>query len=97
MSRFEAVRKGGGAMDQGADRQGPRQAAGAGAFTSGQRWRSLATVIASAAAAGLTIGLIMPLITLILERDGVDTVLIGLNAAMSALAVVASAPLMPRL
>ena len=97
MSRFEAVRKGGGAMDQGADRRGPRQAAGAGAFTSGQRWRSLATVIASAAAAGLTIGLIMPLITLILERDGVDTVLIGLNAAMSALAVVASAPLMPRL
>ena len=65
--------------------------------TSARRWRSLAAVMASAAGAGLTIGLTVPLISLVLERDGVGTALIGLNTAISALAVVVMAPVLPRL
>ncbi|MFQ5783242.1 MAG: MFS transporter [Alphaproteobacteria bacterium] len=67
------------------------------ALTAGQRRRSLAVAMASAAAAGLTIGLTVPLLALILEHDGVDTTLIGLNSAMAALAIVVSAPFTPRL
>ena len=66
-------------------------------LTSAQRRRSLAAAMASAAAAGLTVGLTVPLISLILERDGVGATLIGLNTATAALAVVVFAPIMPRL
>ncbi len=54
-------------------------------------------MMASAAGAGLTVGLTVPLISLVLERDGVGTALIGLNTAMSALAFVVMAPVLPRL
>ena len=54
-------------------------------------------MMASAAAAGLTIGLTVPLISLVLQRDGVGATLIGLNTAMSALAIVVIAPVLPRL
>lgn len=66
------------------------------ALTAWQRRRSLAAVIASAGAAGLTFGLTIPLLALILEADGVDSTRIGLNAASSAIAVLAVGPFVPR-
>ena len=65
-------------------------------LTSTQRWRSLVVVFASATIAGLTFGLTIPLLSLILERDGVGTDLIGLNSAATPLAMLVIGPLMPR-
>ena len=62
-----------------------------------ERRLSLAAVIASLAAAGLMWGLMLPLLALILERDGVDTALNGLNAAMASLAILVGGPFMPRI
>jgi MFS family permease len=55
------------------------------------------TVIAIAATFGLTYGLAAPLIALDLARYGASEVMIGANAAMQALGVLAIAPLLPRL
>jgi len=66
------------------------------ALSAGQRRRSLAAVIASAGAAGLTFGLTIPLLALILEADGIDSTWIGLNAASSAIAVLTVGPFVPR-
>ena len=41
-------------------------------------------------------GLSYPLFSLILERQGVDSTLIGLSSAMTPLGIIASAPLLPR-
>ena len=62
-----------------------------------ERRLSLAAVIASFAAVGLMWGLTLPLLALILERDGVDTALIGLNAAVASLAILLGGPFMPRI
>ena len=62
-----------------------------------ERRLSLAAVIASFAAMGLMWGLMLPLLALILERDGVDTALNGLNAAMASLAILVGGPFMPRI
>ena len=53
----------------------------------GARRASLAAIIASTFGVGINLGILTPLVALILERDGVDTTLIGLNAAMPALAI----------
>ena len=66
-------------------------------LTPAQRWRSLAVVLASITAGGLTWGLTYPLLALILEHDGVATDLIGLNSAATPLAMLVVGPLMPRL
>ncbi len=57
----------------------------------------MVAVIASVAAVGLSLGFTMPLIALLLERDGHSATVIGLNAATSAFAMVVVAPLLPRL
>lgn len=62
----------------------------------GRRLRSLTAVIGSACIAGLTFGLTMPLLSLILERDGVEPTWIGLNGAVSSLAILIFGPLVPR-
>lgn len=62
-----------------------------------ERRLSLAAVIASFAAMGLMWGLMLPLLALILERDGVDTALNGLNAAMASLAILVAGPFVPRI
>ncbi len=67
------------------------------ALTPGQRRRSLAAVIASAGAAGLTFGMTIPLLALILEHRGVDSTWIGLNTATAALAVFLVGPFVPRI
>ena len=61
-----------------------------------QRRGSLVAVIASAGVVGLTFGLSMPLLALLLERDGVDPTWIGLNASMASVAVLVAGPLVPR-
>ncbi len=62
-----------------------------------ERRLSLAAVIASFAAMGLMWGLMLPLLALILERDGVDTALNGLNAAVASLAILVAGPFVPRI
>jgi len=66
-------------------------------FSAGARWRSLIAVTSSAMTVGLVIGLAAPLIALVLERRGVDTVLNGFNAAMPAIAIFLAGPLVPRI
>jgi MFS family permease len=61
------------------------------------RRRGLIAVIVSVTSIGLSMGLTMPLIALVLERDGVTNTVIGLNTAMGALAMLVMAPLLPRL
>jgi len=67
------------------------------ALTPRQRRLSLAVVIAGVFGVGVAFGAMIPLIALRLDRDGVDTALIGLNSAMFPLAVLAIGPFLPRL
>lgn len=60
-------------------------------------WRSLAAVMASSLAAGFTIGMTVPLISLALEQRGASAFLIGANSGVMALAVLLVAPLLPGL
>jgi MFS family permease len=59
------------------------------------RARCLAAVIASATVAGMSFGMVMPLLNLILEGQGVSAGLIGINAATPSLAVLVTALFMP--
>lgn len=61
------------------------------------RRRSLIAVSASLSVASLIYGFTVPLLSLILDRQGVDGTWIGLNTATQSLAVFAAAPLGPRL
>ncbi len=67
----------------------------AGNLSSDGRRHSLAAIIASTFGVGVNLGILTPLVALILERDGVDATLIGLNAAMPALAVLLFSPISP--
>lgn len=62
-----------------------------------RRRRSLIAVTASLAVTALIYGLTMPLLALVLERQGVEHGLIGVNTAMQSLAVFLIAPVVPRL
>ncbi|MDH3920748.1 MAG: MFS transporter, partial [Rhodospirillales bacterium] len=66
-------------------------------YTAGERRRSLGAVIASSFAVGLHFGILMPLVALVLERDGVGTAAIGLNAAMQPLAMLLLVPFIARI
>ena len=59
--------------------------------------RSLFAVIASAGVIGISIGMVMPLAALVLEDHGVPSSLVGLNAAASPLAVLATGAFVPRI
>jgi MFS family permease len=65
--------------------------------TSGRRIGSIAAVIAAATVFGLTYGLSAPLVAVDLAERGLPEWLIGLNAAMHAVGVLAMAPFLPRL
>jgi MFS family permease len=60
-----------------------------------ERWQSLAAVIACISVFGLTVGLSAPLLSFMLEARGVDSTLIGLNAAMTAVGILVSSPFVP--
>lgn len=57
--------------------------------------RVLIAVFASVAATGIVWGTMIPLLTILMERDGVSATLIGLNSAMPVLAVLVTSRLMP--
>ena len=56
---------------------------------------SLTAAIAAITIVGVMLGLTMPLLSLILERDQVDTALIGLSAATPAAGIILIAPAVP--
>ncbi len=60
-----------------------------------QRRRSLAAIIACISIYGVVLGLTSPLLSLILEARGVDSTIIGLNAATPALAMLLVSPFTP--
>lgn len=61
------------------------------------RTRSLAAVLASILAVGVTFGIATPLLSLLIERTGQGAVMAGANAAIGTVAVVLAAPFVPRL
>jgi len=61
------------------------------------RTRSLAAVLASILAVGITIGIATPLLSLLIEHAGHGAVMIGANAAVGTVAVVLVSPFVPRL
>lgn len=66
-------------------------------FSARGRRRSLIAVISSLTVTSLIYGLSFPLLALVLEQQGVDETLIGLNTGVQGLAVFAVAPFAPRL
>lgn len=59
------------------------------------RRRSLAAIIGAGFGTGMAMGSTLPLLTLLMERDGLDSVVIGLNAAMFPLGVLCCGPFVP--
>ena len=64
-----------------------------------RRWRirNLVAVSAVLGVAALVHGFSLPLLSLVLQRQGVGTTMIGLSTAVQYLAVLAAAPFVPRL
>lgn len=67
------------------------------ALSPAERRRSLSAVIISSFGIGLHFGIIVPLVTLILEGRGVGPAMIGLNAAMQPLALMVLSPFIARI
>ncbi len=61
------------------------------------RRQSLTAILVCMSVYGITLGMTAPLLSLILEGRGTERTLIGLNAAMPALAMLAVSPVFPRL
>ncbi|MFD1327064.1 MFS transporter [Mycoplana ramosa] len=55
-------------------------------------WRSLFAAIAAISAVGIAIGLGLPLLSIIMEKRGIPSTLIGLNSAMAGVASMLAAP-----
>ncbi|MDR6759031.1 MFS family permease [Mycoplana sp. BE70] len=55
-------------------------------------WRSLFAAIAAISAVGIAIGLGLPLLSIIMEKRGIPSTLIGLNSAMAGIASMLAAP-----
>ncbi len=62
-----------------------------------ERKRALAAIFACVTIYGLTLGLIRPLLSLILESRGIEKTIIGLIATMPAFGMLIISPLIPRL
>ena len=61
------------------------------------RSRLLFPVIASTGAVGLSIGLIIPLTSIVLEHRGISVLAIGLNASVYSIAILVTGPFLPAL
>ena len=59
--------------------------------------RSLIAAIAAISAVGIAIGLGLPLLSIIMEKRGISSTLIGINSAMAGVAAMAAAPFTTRL
>lgn len=55
-------------------------------------WPALVAAIASITAVGIAIGLGLPLLSIILEKRGISSTMIGLNSAMAGIAAMVAAP-----
>ncbi|CAN7401901.1 MFS transporter [Rhizobium sp. LjRoot30] len=55
-------------------------------------WPSLVAAISAISAVGIAIGLGLPLLSIILEKRGISSTLIGFNSAMAGVAAMAAAP-----
>ncbi|WP_377288363.1 MFS transporter [Rhizobium sp. SG2393] len=60
-------------------------------------WPSLIAAVAAISAVGIAIGLGLPLLSIIMEKRGISSTMIGLNSAMAGLASMAAAPLTTKL
>ena len=60
-------------------------------------WPSLVAAISAITAVGIAIGLGLPLLSIILEKRGIASTMIGLNSAMAGLAAMAAAPISTKL
>ncbi|SIP97999.1 Predicted arabinose efflux permease, MFS family [Rhizobium sp. RU20A] len=60
-------------------------------------WPSLFAAVAAISAVGIAIGLGLPLLSIIMEKRGISSTMIGLNSAMAGLASMAAAPLTTKL
>ncbi|MFN3503457.1 MAG: MFS transporter, partial [Allorhizobium sp.] len=60
-------------------------------------WPSLFAAISAISAVGIAIGLGLPLLSIILEKRGISSTLIGLNSAMAGIAAMAAAPVTTKL
>jgi len=56
-------------------------------------WPALIAAVAAITAVGIAIGLGLPLLSIILEKRGVSSTMIGLNSAMAGVAAMVAAPL----
>lgn len=56
-------------------------------------WPALVAAVSAITAVGIAIGLGLPLLSVILEKRGVSSTMIGLNSAMAGLAAMAAAPM----
>jgi MFS family permease len=66
-------------------------------LTARQRVQSLSAVIATAIGVGTSVGAVVPLVSLSLERDGYSAALIGINTLMFPVGVIAFSAFVPRL
>ena len=60
-------------------------------------WRSLIAAVAAISAVGIAIGLGLPLLSIIMEKRGISSTLIGINAAMAGVAAMLAAPFTTRI
>ncbi|MCL6706651.1 MFS transporter [Pseudomonas sp. R2.Fl] len=60
-------------------------------------WPSLVAAISAITAVGIAIGLGLPLLSIILEKRGIPSTLIGFNSAMAGIAAMIAAPITTRL
>lgn len=60
-------------------------------------WPSLVAAVSSISAVGIAIGLGLPLLSIILEKRGIPSTLIGLNTAIAGVAAMAAAPITTKL
>ena len=60
-------------------------------------WPSLFAAISAITAVGIAIGLGLPLLSIILEKRGISSTMIGLNSAMAGIAAMIAAPITTRL
>ncbi|MFD1743871.1 MFS transporter [Rhizobium helianthi] len=70
---------------------------GAHGFPEEIHWPSLIAAISAISAVGIAIGLGLPLLSVILDKRGISSTLIGLNSAMAGLAAMVAAPITTKL
>ncbi|MBB4142454.1 MFS transporter [Rhizobium rhizoryzae] len=79
------------------DKHNPSQGDGDSCHPEEIHWPSLFAAISAISAVGIAIGLGLPLLSIILEKRGISSTLIGLNSAMAGVAAMAAAPITTKL